>query len=112
MTDDLHPELTTSLSANGDRALLRVAGEIDLGTARDFAEALTRATEAAASVDVDLVEVGFMDSTGLRALLEARNRAQAAGGGVALSVREGSSVARLLDLAGVADLFGSVENPS
>jgi anti-sigma B factor antagonist len=112
MTDDLHPELKTSLSANGDRALLRVAGEIDLGTARDFAEALLQATDAAASIDVDLVEVAFMDSTGLRALLEARKRAQAAGGGVALAVRDGSPVARLLDLAGVADLFGSFEKHS
>jgi anti-sigma B factor antagonist len=110
MTDDLHPELTTSLDAQDGRALLRAAGEVDLYTARDFAAALEAAVAASPHVLVDLTEVEFMDSTGLRALLEARGRATGAGGEVTLKVRPGSPIDRLLDLAGVSDLFGPPEN--
>jgi anti-sigma B factor antagonist len=112
MTDDLHSELTTSVDAQGGRAVVRAAGEVDLYTAPRFAEALEQAAEAAPRLLVDLTEVTFMDSTGLRCLLQARARAGEDTGAIALTVAEGSPVARLLDLAGVTEMFRTPENPA
>jgi anti-anti-sigma factor len=80
---------------------------VDLLTTPVLVEALDGAMPAADRLTVDLCAVEFMDSTGLRALLEARRRAEEGGGALVLRVRDGGPVARLLDLAGVRDLFGS-----
>ena len=67
--------------SDGDVAVLRVAGEIDLCSSFSFREQLSRAAEGgAAQVVLDLSEVGLIDSTGLsviagiarRLFLEAR----------------------------------------
>jgi anti-sigma B factor antagonist len=105
MTDDLHPELTTTVDVSDGCARVVAAGEIDLYTAPRFAEALESAAAAMPRLHVDLTEVAFMDSTGLRCLLQARARADQAGGQVALELADGSAVQRLLDLAGVLPMF-------
>src|SRR4051812_41316922 len=69
--EDLHPQLTTSL----DGTVLTVTGEIDLFTAGRFSDALGQAIDGGRGIEVDLTAVDFMDSTGLRALLEARRQA-------------------------------------
>src|SRR4051794_30442977 len=107
MPDDLAPsELNTALEREDGRPVLRVEGEVDLLTTPVLVEALDAALTGDAALVVDLEAVEFMDSTGLRALLEARRRAEDAGGGLQLRLRDGGPVARLLDLAGVRDLFG------
>ena len=67
-----------------------------------FGQALDQ-TSAAASV-LDLHHVGFLDSSGLRALFRCRDQAAAKGIGFSLAVSEGP-VTRLLDVAGVRDWF-------
>ena len=107
MSDDLAPsELTTAFEQENGHAVLRVEGEVDLLTTPVLVEALDGALPATDRHTVDLCAVEFMDSTGLRPLLEARRRAEERGGALVLRVREGGPVARLLDLAGVRDLFG------
>jgi anti-sigma B factor antagonist len=110
--DDLHPELETALDVQDGRVVLRATGEVDLYSAGDFATALGEAADAAPDVTVDLSGVRFMDSTGLRALLQARRRAEDDGGRLRLLVDPSGAVARLLDLAGVTDLFDSTESRS
>ncbi len=106
MSDDLAPsELTTALEQEDGHAVLRVEGEVDLLTTPVLVEALDGAVPGAERLTVDLCAVEFMDSTGLRALLEARRRAEDGGGALLLRVRDGGPVARLLDLAGVRGLF-------
>src|SRR4051794_9170873 len=108
MPDELaQPPMTTTLEVDDRHARLVVTGEVDLLTAPDFISALGAAQEAAPDVVVDLTEVRFMDSTGLRALLEARRRADADGAAIALHLAPGGPVERLLDLAGVLRLFDS-----
>ncbi len=53
---------------------------------------------------LDLAEVGFIDSSGLRSLLQARDACAARGLRFSLIVTDGP-VSRLLDLAGVRDWF-------
>jgi len=106
VTDDPAPsELTTTLEAANGHGVLRLTGEIDLQTAEEFATALETAQLRHEHVVVDLRDVAFMDSTGLRALLQALRRTDGSPAVLELAVAPGSAVERLLGLAGVTDLF-------
>ena len=64
---------------------LRVTGELDLGSAPTLKKALEKAEDQnPQSVVLDLSQLTFMDSTGIRAILQARARATAAGRRLAL----------------------------
>ena len=84
---------------------LVVRGEVDIAAEEPFlafaAEALG---SAPATMVVDLNEVVFMDSSGLRALLQCRRRADACGCQMKLALGPGP-VSRLLTMAGVTDRF-------
>ncbi len=84
-------------------------GEIDLSTAP---EAEGRISEAEASgparLIIDLREVTFMDSSGLRVLLSAHKRAEAEGHEFAL-IRGGDAVERLLEVTGLAERLTVLE---
>ncbi len=99
------PELQIALERTGAGVTLRVAGEIDLLTAPRFAAALAGALEAEGEAVIDVREVSFMDSTGLRALLQARTQADQAGRALALAYTPDGPVARLLELANVLGMF-------
>lgn len=63
------------VSTDGDATVVRLAGELDLYTARSIrGPLLDAAKEATGTLVVDLAEVEFMDSTALALLLEARAR--------------------------------------
>jgi anti-anti-sigma factor len=83
-----------------------VTGELDLLAEDDVARALREAVgqAGATSVVLDLTEVGFIDSSGLRALLQGRDAASARGLSFALAVVDGP-VTRLLAAAGVSEWF-------
>ncbi len=87
--------------ATASRVVVRVGGELDLATAPQLAELLTR-VEWDRPVVVDLTGVTFIDSSGIRVLCGAA--AQAARRGVAFQAVEASGpVARTLQVAGVAE---------
>jgi len=54
------------------RRRVAVAGEIDLQSAPALEEALQEACERGTTIELDLHEVSFIDSAGIRAILEAR----------------------------------------
>ena len=57
----------------GHRLVLALSGEIDIATVGKMREALARGAAAGVGeIWVDLTDVGFMDSTGLTALVHAR----------------------------------------
>lgn len=68
----LGPQLTIDRRPHGDWVLLSLEGELDLATAPRLAEAVDDASGE--SVIVDLSAVSFMDSVGLRTLLQAREK--------------------------------------
>ncbi len=98
-------QLEVQSIADGDRVTLALRGELDLTSAPIF----ERELQAAESADpqqlvIDLGALEFMDSTGLRALLLAREHAQQQG--FALSLRRGPrQVQRVLELTKTADAF-------
>lgn len=88
-----------------------LAGELDLACADRVAAAIDRAT--AQSVDgvvVDLRELAYMDSTGLRTLLDAHGRAAARGRRFAVVPGSGPAQ-RIIALTGAGALLETVEGP-
>ena len=91
--------------------VVAVSGELDLRTSPELEEQLTRAFDAGAElVILDLRRIEFMDSTGLRVVLSAHQRARETGRRFAL-VRGADQVERVLTLTGVRDLLTVVDAP-
>ncbi len=93
-------EVTTEVTGGGARVTAH--GYIDLSTAARFEIALRDAAGDHDSVDVDLTDVEFMDSTGLRALMAAHRDER--GGGIGV-VAMSPQVQRLFRIAGVDGLI-------
>jgi anti-sigma B factor antagonist len=69
---NLDSGLTVVMQYDGDRLIVRLAGEIDIATAPRLEAALAEATASDADeVWVDLIGVRFIDSTGISMLLRA-----------------------------------------
>jgi anti-anti-sigma factor len=86
--------------------LIVAEGELDLLGAPALAAALPTSGDGA--VIVDMAGVGFMDSSGLRALLEARQASLEAGRTFAIA-RPSPAVVRVLELVDLAREFEVVE---
>jgi anti-sigma B factor antagonist len=72
--------LYVTAQAHGDTEVLAVTGQVDIATLDEFARALRDAiARRPETVVVDLADVEFFGSGGLRTLLEADGRARAAG---------------------------------
>jgi anti-sigma B factor antagonist len=85
-------------------AVVRAGGEIDSYTVHEFHETVTRATSLASRVVLDLAGVTFVDSSGLGALIVARNSVRDGGGSLAL-VSPPPVVRRLLGSTRLHDVF-------
>ena len=84
-------------------------GELDLVGAPRLLEAMPR--EGTAPVVLDLGAVGFMDSSGLRSLLEVRQACADAGRSFAIA-RPSDAVLRVLELVDLSREFEVVEPPA
>jgi anti-anti-sigma factor len=93
-----------SLTDAGGDAVVHVSGEIDLAAKTDLSRALARAAGGGRNVIIDLSRTTFMDSTGLKVLVDAlRSQTDA---GLAFALRNPSSeVLRTLHMAGLEDMF-------
>lgn len=79
-------------------ARVQLTGELDLAAFERTRNLLVQA-DAGAGVIVDLSAVTFIDSSGLRALIEARNQVELTLSGVPESVQ------RVLEITGLHDYF-------
>jgi anti-sigma B factor antagonist len=85
----------------GHRCVLVARGEYDMSNAEELREALCRAGEdGAAEVWLDLSEVGFIDSMGVRAILAARHELLDGRAQLAIICPDGT-VRRVLAILGV-----------
>lgn len=96
--NETNPRLQIGLD---DRALVLV-GEIDAHTAPELAAHLDPLPGASGDVVVDLAGVTFIDSSGLRVLVEAHHRSSESGRRLALR-SPSPAVVRLLEISGLAD---------
>lgn len=79
-------------------------GEIDAHSAPGVAERFSTLPAGDADIVIDMAEVTFMDSSGLRVLLDLHQRAGEAGRRLVLRTPS-QSVTRLLDVSGLSDHF-------
>lgn len=99
----------TGLTIDAERTptgqLLRLIGDLDLHSGPEVREALEATTLAAGELFVvDLTGITFCDSSGITALVAARNRALAAKAGIALAGVP-SHLLRVLQMLGLAAVF-------
>lgn len=96
-------ELSMRSSRDADTHTIRLRGEMDIANAADVERELLRveATDVVTIV-LDLAELTFIDSTGIRLLLMADGRSRANGERLVLR-RPPEGVLRVLRLAGVED---------
>jgi anti-anti-sigma factor len=99
---DLDFDLTVARDAQGT-CRLTLRGELDLGTAERLERALA---EAGDDVLLDLRGLTFMDSTGVRVLLEAAERGAPA---LRMLVPDGGDVRVTIDETGIAPLLPLVD---
>lgn len=86
---------------------LALAGEIDAYTAPALAEAIEQCAQS--HVLINMAEVEFVDSSGLRVLIEAHQEAQAAQRRIQLTNPSGA-VSRLLEISGIDDYLNVTDN--
>lgn len=102
VTMGLGPQLVLETTRIGSYDVIVVSGEIDLASAPKVESAIEGFSGQ--PVVLDLRKVEFMDSAGLKVLLNQRARLEESGGNLRLVVGEGA-VVRLLELTGVTDAF-------
>jgi anti-sigma B factor antagonist len=98
-------QLSLSTTRHDAAAVVRVGGEVDLGTAGELSDHLAAATQQAGPhLVIDLTDVSFMDSTGLKVLLTTHKRQLLLGGHLALA-GVGRSVRKVLTVTGLDQTF-------
>jgi anti-sigma B factor antagonist len=98
-------ELTLSSEREGDVHTICLFGELDLATADGAADEIGRAEASdARSIVIDLSGLTFMDSTGVRLMLNAHARSRANANRLTM-LRGGAAVQRVLELCGVDQLL-------
>ena len=99
------PLLLECITAGGDRAVLRIDGDIDACTAPQLRERVRDlADNGTVHVIADLRGVGFLDSAGLGALVAARKELRGRAGSLRLVAGPGRIV-RVLRITGLSDAF-------
>ena len=86
-----------------DDGVVRPHGELDLATTGELRSALQAAAEAHGRVTLDLAGLRFLDTSGLRLVLETAEAARR-DGFVFTVLRGAPEIQRLFDMAGVADM--------
>jgi len=103
------PLLRMDVTSADGTARVRLAGDLDLSTVpalRARVEALRG--DGSALIVLDLAELDFIDSTGLRLILELHGEAARDGFALAL-VPGGDAVQRVFDITGTADVLPFIE---
>ena len=100
-----------STSDRDGRAVVVVRGELDLATAPDLEAVVTELLDEGQDVVVDLRELAFMDSTGLRALVAAHARVEGTEQRLLLvRPRPGAAIERILAIAGVESVLDLIDD--
>jgi anti-sigma B factor antagonist len=108
---DEKPSFGVQRSRRGEAVVVTPTGEIDLATVDALREEIVAARGEARRVVLDLRGVEFLDSTGLRLIVEAQRDAELEGWAFVV-VRARESVQRLLDIAGLSSRLTLVDDPA
>jgi anti-anti-sigma factor len=110
----MEPIYSLETDSQGGAVRVRLAGEIDVSVADEVHAALTQVVAdvqpGAHAVALDLSELQFIDSSGIRALLQTVLDARTAELEVSV-VAVSDPVRRVLDIAGVSAMLGVAPEP-
>jgi anti-anti-sigma factor len=112
MATDL-PSFELGVQTAEERVTFTPRGELDLATAPDMEkQVLSACREGRRIVVVDLRELTFMDSTGVRTIVAAHQVAEESGTDlrVVRPPRE-SAVSRVIEISGIDEALGLVNEP-
>jgi anti-sigma B factor antagonist len=112
MTTDL-PSFELGIETADDRVVFTPRGELDLATAPELEDKVLAAVrDGGRSVVLDLRELTFMDSTGVRTIVAAHQVAEQAGHALRV-VRppRDSAVSRVIEISGIDEALGLVDEP-
>lgn len=112
MTGDLPTPFSCEADEDHGRLHVRLRGELDLATAPELEALAMPAAQGGRDVVVDLRELEFLDSSGVRVLVALH--AVASEGGGRLSVVRGavgSPVQRVLEVSGLEGMLDLVDAP-
>ena len=107
MTTDIFQPLRLDFSRECGTVVIRVVGEVDLASAPMLREALVELIDGQGnlSLQMDLEHLSFIDSTGIGVLVRALRSVREKGGDLTL-VNCRPSTLRILEIAGLAGIFG------
>jgi anti-sigma B factor antagonist len=98
-------EISVSRTTAGNVPIVAVNGELDVSSAPGLKDKFTELIQSGeATMIVDLSGVGFLDSTGLGALVEARAASAGAGGSLFLVCSQ-DRILKLFTITGLDDVF-------
>ncbi|MGX7681372.1 STAS domain-containing protein [Jatrophihabitans sp. DSM 45814] len=98
-------DLSLSKNTIDDQVVIEVRGEVDLHSATHLRDRLISAIDDGSKiVIVDLTNLGFIDSTGLGALVAARNRAEEKGATLRLACAA-ERLLKLFRITGLHEVF-------
>ncbi len=99
------PEFRIAQDRVGGRVRLSVSGEIDMQTTPLLEAEVSDACAVASAIELDLHEVSFIDSTGIRSVLAAKTLCGDRGVEFLLVPSRHDAPRRTFELAGVLDLL-------
>jgi anti-anti-sigma factor len=106
------PSFDIQVVRNGQATRIAPSGELDIATTPALEQAIADATgEPGAALVLDLRQLTFMDSTGLRTLAQTNARAQEAGFTLAIW-RGPRQIERVLEISGLGPLLPLVDAPT
>ena len=105
------PSFGLKLARDGATVRIAPSGELDVATAPELVQAIEDATgEPGVALVLDLRDLTFMDSTGLRALAETNARADSDGFSLTI-VRGSQQIDRVLEISGLGTMLPLVDAP-
>lgn len=106
------PSFDLEVLRNGTSARIAPAGELDIATAPRLEQAIAEATgDGSIDLVLDLRGLTFMDSSGLRALVQTHQRSQTEGFGLAIW-RGPRQIDRLFAVSGLEDVLPLADAPA
>jgi anti-sigma B factor antagonist len=96
-------EFLISQEKDGNKLKLFLKGEINVATSKEFDDFINNNLEGIGNLEIDLKEVDFVSSAGLRVFLNAQNIMDKQGSMVIRNMSE--DVREVFDLTGFADVM-------
>lgn len=95
--------MTYTIEQEGDSLMVRVAGHIDINSSPVLEDALNSRLDGIRSLTIDLAQVDYISSMGLRLLLALQKRMSKQGS--MLVTNAGSAVLELFEETGFSDIL-------